>query len=103
MKHIFFYSAIFIAIAFTSCKKIAKDFSPNCSGAAKSFNTDVLPVFQANCVSCHSSYSNYANISASKTSIRSKIVDGSMPTKKSLSDAQKNAVICWIDNGAPNN
>ena len=103
MKAKFFYSTILIVLAITSCKKAAKDFTPDCSGTAKSFTTDVLPVFQSSCVSCHGSYSNYTNICASKTSIRSTIVDGSMPTKKSLTEAQKNAVICWIDNGTPNN
>ncbi len=103
MKRAYFFSAILLVLTITSCKKAAKTFTPDCSGAAKSFSTDVLPVFQSSCVSCHGSFSNYANICASKTNIRSKIADGLMPTKGNLTDAQKNAVLCWIDNGTPNN
>jgi hypothetical protein len=103
MKRILFCSAAILLIALTSCKKATKDFVPDCSGAAKLFSADVLPVIQSSCVSCHSGYSNYSGICSSKSSIRSKVVDGSMPQKSSLSDAQKNAIICWIDNGTPNN
>lgn len=78
-------------------------FTPDCSGAVKSFSRDVLPAFQSVCVGCHSQFSSYSNISADKSAIRSRIVDGSMPQSGSLSTAQKNNIVCWIDNGAQNN
>ena len=78
-------------------------YTPDCTGATKSYSTDVLPVFQTSCNGCHSNFSSYAQISADKAYIRSKIVDGSMPKSGSLSTTQKNNVVCWIDNGAPNN
>ncbi len=87
----------------SSCKKSSTSFTPTCTGTAKSFTTDVLPVMLSKCTSCHSSYSTYSGVSGAKSSIRSYIIDGSMPKGGSMTDAEKNAVICWIDNGAPNN
>ncbi|MCX6247386.1 MAG: hypothetical protein NTW10_06610 [Bacteroidetes bacterium] len=78
-------------------------FTPDCSGAAKSFSRDVAPVFHSACSGCHTSFSTYSQIFADRSAIRSRIVDGSMPQQGSLSDAQKNNVVCWIDSGAPNN
>ncbi len=108
MKQTFVYSALMLALILTSCKKTTQNFVPNCTGTAKTFAADAFPVIQSSCLSCHSSNSgrpldNYLNIVAVKSSIRSKIIDGSMPQSGSLTDAQKNAVICWIDNGAANN
>jgi len=97
---------VFVCSVFLGgCSKssTSSSYTPDCSGAAKSFTKDVLPVFQSVCVGCHSKFSSYSGISADKSSIRSKIVDGSMPQGTSLSSAQKNNIICWIDNGAPNN
>jgi hypothetical protein len=40
---------------------------------------------------------------AKRSNIRTAILAGSMPKNTSLSQAQINAFICWIDSGAPNN
>jgi len=88
-----------------SCTKTTTgpSYTPDCTGAVKSFTSDVRPLIQSSCAGCHSNFSSYSQISAAKTSIRSKIVSGSMPQGGSLSDTQKNIIVCWIDNGAPNN
>jgi len=78
-------------------------FTPDCSGAAKSFSSDVYPVFQSVCSNCHTNFGGYSQIAADRASIRSRIVDGSMPQQGSLSTTQKNNVVCWIDAGALNN
>ncbi|HEX5652824.1 MAG TPA: hypothetical protein VFX58_07110 [Chitinophagaceae bacterium] len=86
----------------------------DCNGTAKSFAADVSPVIQSSCAigsGCHGSGSqngpgvlaNYSQVSSARTAIRSAIISGRMPVNGSLSAAQKNAIICWIDNGAPNN
>jgi len=99
------FGLIVCIVILGACSKSSTNpsFTPDCSGAVKSFKNDALPVFQSSCDGCHSNFSNYSQISADKSSIRSKIVDGSMPQNGSLSTAQKNNVVCWIDNGAPNN
>ncbi|MEI8204466.1 MAG: hypothetical protein WCH34_15700 [Bacteroidota bacterium] len=102
MKKLIVLAAIYLAL-FVGCKKASTAFTPSCSGTAKSFATDVKPIFQSSCVQCHGNFSTYAQISSDKANIRSKIIDGSMPQSSSLSTDQKNKIICWIDAGAPNN
>jgi hypothetical protein len=90
-----------------SCKKKnttpAASYTPSCNGSTPSFSITVKPLFQSYCVSCHSNYSSYAQISGSASSIRSTIVNGSMPKGTTLSEEQKNNIVCWIDAGKPNN
>jgi len=45
----------------------------------------------------------YQQVFNARTSVRSSVASGSMPKGSTLSDAQKNAILCWIDSGAPNN
>jgi hypothetical protein len=88
-------------------------FVPNCTGAATSFSSDVNPIFQSVCgqSSCHNSGSvngpgtllTYAQINSAKSLIRAAIISGAMPKTGTLSAAQKNSIICWIDAGAANN
>ena len=104
MKKIFFYFVAYASIM-SSCSKTSTNpgYTADCSGATKSFSKDVLPVIQNNCSGCHSQFSTFSGISANKANIRSRIADGSMPRGGSLTTAQKNAVVCWIDNGGANN
>lgn len=91
---------------FTACSKdslTASSYTPSCDGTVKSYQSNVAPLIQTYCAGCHSNYSTYANLSASKNSVRSQIVSGNMPRGSALSTAQKDAIVCWIDNGAPNN
>lgn len=88
-------------------------FVPNCTGAATSFSADVTPIFQTVCgqTDCHNPGSvngpgtllSYAQISSAKSLIRAAIISGAMPKTGTLSAAQKNSIICWIDAGAANN
>jgi hypothetical protein len=98
-----------------SCKKSAdNNSSGNCDGTAKSFVVDVTPVMQASCAfdsDCHGSGStsgpgpllSYPEVFSARAIIRSAIVSGEMPKDGSITTSEKNAIICWIDNGALNN
>ena len=93
---------------FISCKKKNKEdtqvsYTPSCSSSTPSFSATVKPLIQSACVNCHSEYSTYTQISSSSSSIRSSIVSGSMPKGTTLSEGQKNSIVCWIDAGKPNN
>lgn len=77
-------------------------FSPTCD-SEHFFNKEVLPLMKSYCVSCHSNYNSYSQVNSSASSIRSSIMNGSMPRGGTLTDDQKNAIICWIDAGAKNN
>lgn len=108
MKKLMFVSFLIIFVVtstIVSCKKTstsATSYSPTCN-SVKSYSIDARPVIQGNCVSCHSSYSSYSQVSSSASSIRSSIVNGTMPKGSTLTSAQKDNIICWIDAGAANN
>lgn len=98
-----------VALMFSACKKD----SVSCTGTAKSFATDANPVIQATCATsgCHSTGSSsgpgalvtYTQIFNSKSTIKSQVSSGAMPQGSTLTSAQKEAIVCWIDQGAPNN
>jgi len=101
MKRLFYIASI-VVLAFISCSK-DEDFTPDCSGAAKSYTTDVAPVISSKCVSCHHQYNSYSGVYSGRSGIRSIIVSSSDHKNTSLTATQKNVVACWIDNGAVNN
>ncbi len=100
-----------------SCSKSGGDNNSgglNCSTVTnKSYAVDVNPIIQSSCnqVSCHASGSvngpgaltNHAQVAAARATVRSAIAAGTMPQNSTLSSAQKNSILCWIDSGAPNN
>lgn len=92
-------------IMFDGCKKnntpTPTNYTPTCSGTP-SFSITVKPIVNSSCGGCHN-YSTYTQISGSANSIRSSIANGSMPKGSTLSNAQKNDIICWIDANSPNN
>ena len=88
--------------------------SVDCSTVSnKSFAADVNPIIQSSCnqAGCHASGSsngpgaltNHGQVQASASAVRAAIASGRMPLNTTLSAAQKNSIICWIDSGAPNN
>lgn len=98
----------------SACKKKGVDFIPDCNGAPKSFSTDVRPIILASCginSGCHGAGSNngvgelltYSKIFDVRSEIRSSVASGDMPLNGSLTSTEKNAILCWIDAGAPNN
>lgn len=105
-------TAIFLT---TACKKnAAVTTTVDCSGAAKSFIADVTPVIQSSCSfdsDCHGTGSTsgpgplltYTQIAAASTAIHAAVSTGEMPLNGSLSAADKNIILCWIDNGSVNN
>ena len=105
------------AFLFNSCSK-DKGGSSNppldCTTVTnKAWAADVNPIIQATCNSagCHDVASvngpgpltNYAQVFSARATIRSNVASGNMPRNTTLSTAQKNAILCWIDSGAPNN
>lgn len=109
----FFVIAV-LFIILNACKK-NPDLGPvDCSGPAKSFATDVSPVIQASCATnsgCHATGSNngpgpllnYSQVFSARSDIRSSVASGHMPMNGTLTATERNAILCWIDNGATNN
>jgi len=111
-----FLSVLASLFLIISCSKSSSDtVNPeiNCDGTAKTFITDVNPIIQSFCnqPNCHTNGSsngpgpltNYTQVFNARTAIRSAVSSGFMPQNTTLTTAQKTAIICWIDNGAPNN
>ena len=88
--------------------------SSSCTGVPNKFGADVNPIIQSTCasdVSCHGAGSvngpgplqNYTQIFNARTAIKTQVGNGTMPKTGSITTAQKNSIICWIDGGALNN
>ena len=86
----------------------------NCTGVASAFAANVNPIIQSTCATdatCHSAGSangpgpllTYAQISGAASLIKPAVANGTMPKTGTLTTAQKNSIICWINSGAPNN
>jgi hypothetical protein len=106
---------IVAAAVFCACRKDKNDTnSVVCSGSPKSFSADVRPIVQSSCATdtdCHGAGSvsgpgpllDYSAVFNARFDIRSSVSSGHMPLNGSLTPSEKNAIICWIENGAPNN
>ena len=86
----------------------------SCVGISPKFSTDVQPILTTVCsinTNCHATgtsnsggpFTTHAQVFAKKSNIRAAILSGSMPQSGTITQAQINAFICWIDSGAPNN
>jgi hypothetical protein len=86
--------------------------TPTCTGT-QSFTNDVNPIIQSTCAisGCHATGSfngpgaltNYSQIFNARLAIRTAIANGTMPKTGTLSTADRNTILCWIDNGAQSN
>lgn len=105
-------------LIFSKCSKDKNtnnnNFSVDCSTVTnKAFAANVSPLIQSRCAisGCHAAGSGngpgalttYAQISAASSRIRTAVANGTMPQGSSLSTAEKNSIVCWIDSGSPNN
>jgi hypothetical protein len=109
---------IFFSTIIVSCSKSspaaaeAMNSSLDCS-VPKTFSADAAPVFQAKCAlsGCHGAGSSngpgelttYQKIFSARNDIRNAVITRLMPQGGSLTNQQLNSIVCWIDNGAPNN
>src|SRR5436190_8148659 len=86
----------------------------NCTGVASSFAANVNPIIQSTCATdatCHGAGSangpgpllTYTQISGASVNIKTAVASGTMPKVGTLTTAQKNSIICWVNGGALNN
>jgi hypothetical protein len=108
-------SLFFITSFFVACSKDDDNGGTlDCTTITnKAFAADVNPIIQnfCNTAGCHASGSfngpgaltNYTEVFNARALIRPAIASGRMPQTGTLTTAQKNSILCWIDSGAPNN
>ena len=86
----------------------------NCNGVAAAFTANVNPIIQSTCATdatCHGAGSangpgpllTHTQISGASVTIKTAVSSGTMPKTGTLTTAQKNSIICWINSGSPNN
>jgi len=86
----------------------------NCSSVSAQFSANVLPLILTKCSynsGCHGTGSsnsggaltNYTQIKARASNIKSQVNAGLMPQGGSLSSAEKAIISCWVDAGGLNN
>ena len=82
------------------------------SDGIKSFATDVNPIIQSTCATnsgCHAlgsregALTTYQQVYDRRSAIYAEVQSGRMPEEGSLSALWRNAILCWIENGAQNN
>jgi len=105
-------AAVFLMIGCSKASGSESAYTEDCSGAAKSFASDVNPIIQTYCTKnsgCHAAGSrdgvltSYQEIYYQRNTIYSEVKSGHMPNDGSLTTAQRNAILCWISSGATNN
>lgn len=80
--------------------------------SSTSYQLDVQPIIVANCniFGCHNgsnsslpNFTNFSEVKSNASMIRSRTQSGNMPRIGSLTQAEKDLIACWIDDGAVNN
>jgi hypothetical protein len=117
MLKVIYYSLLFVILTvssfnITSCTT-NETINISCNGTSVKFS-EANPIIQANCAttpSCHAAGSTrgpgplvtYSQIFAAKNAIKTTVANGEMPQGATLSNEKRNAIVCWIENGAVNN
>ena len=103
-------SCLLISIlAVISCSKNDGASNSSCDPAT-SFSKTVKPILDKSCnmSGCHDDFvitalNNYLTVHDGANQIKISIQSGIMPKSGTLTAAEKNAIYCWVDNGAKNN
>jgi uncharacterized membrane protein len=117
MKKTYLIAILCITTFIIACKKNSTTNTSttiDCANVTAKFSTDASPIIVTKCATnsnCHASgatnsggvLTNYAQISNKKSNIKTSVTNGSMPQGGTLTQSEKQAIVCWIDNGALNN
>lgn len=114
MRKALYTALLLLPVFIISCEKDKPNNNDlDCSYVPKTFATDANPLIQTFCnqAACHEPGStngpgpltNYTQIFNARIAIRDAVANNLMPQNTTLTTAQKNTILCWIDSGAPNN
>lgn len=112
MKKIILSSILAVVITISACKKPVA--TTDCAGTTSTYTTNVKPILDANCVTCHNGsnksggydLSTYSHAKNAKDAIVGSVQHASgfapMPEGASkLDDASIKLINCWSQNGTP--
>ena len=116
-KSLLILSGLLSVFLFIGCSKTDSTSGISigyCDGVSSNYNADVQPLITTYCLlgtNCHSPGStnaggeltDYNKVFAKRAAIRAAVYSGTMPQTGSLTADQKKKIVCWIDDGAPNN
>lgn len=108
------FSVACMLVLFAGCKKETKEDVIDCTGVSPSYNSEIKPIINANCISsgCHNAgssngdYTTYAGLKTDASSgvLESRvIINKTMPPSGPLSLEDRKKIKCWISSGALNN
>jgi hypothetical protein len=107
MKKLLYVILLLLVAACTKNTPVQKE--PSCDPQI-SYSGKVKAVFVNNCTAagCHDgndlpSLADYLVAKDASGEIKTAVQNGVMPKDKTLSSADKAAIICWIDSGSKNN
>ena len=112
MKSIILSSILAVIITISACKKSVA--TNDCTGTTSTYTTNVKPILDANCVTCHNGsnksggydLSTYSHAKNAKDAIAGAVqhASGFSPMPKGgskLDDATIKLINCWSQNGTP--
>ncbi len=123
MKVLPFISSIFLALVFFACTKNEVDVvpMPTCDGSVEvTYSNHIEPLIRAKCstglgpgTGCHDAwiltYDGLQTAVSNGSLIRTTVLEKTMPKIpndfgiEDLTEEEKNWLVCWVENGAPNN
>lgn len=114
MKHFFYLNRFFLLLVlalFTACLTNVEEDEivdePIVDEIVVSFKTDVKPIIDANCVSCHGpntpNLTTFSNIQANAATVKDQVERRLMPIGSSLTTQQIATIVDWVDAGALDN
>ena len=103
---------LIIAVVGINCSKSTADSSnvQNTCDPNISFANTIKPILDHNCnfAGCHddqviTALNIFQTVHDGAAQIKLSILTGKMPRNRTMTAADKNAIYCWVDNGAKNN
>lgn len=95
---------IFAAVFVLSTSMCKRNYEPKCDGTNSTYNSNMKAIIDSKCLSCHDSYTSYANISKDLKNGSFKkhvLIEQDMPQGSKLTKDQLDKIQCWSDNGFP--
>lgn len=109
------YILLSLAMLLASCEYNVENEDIPVDGVCNtevSYNTAIRPLINANCMPCHNGdgtepfapdLTTFNAVEGLADLVKEVTQTRRMPIGGSLTDAEINAIACWVDNAAPNN